>query len=125
MIDIEAVVIAWLEDTIEDVRASTETPPDLDDQLPWLQVVRIGGPYDGFRIDRPGVDIDTFAADGPTAAALALQVQQLLHDQLARSTTGMTVFSHVETVTGPHWLPYDNPRMRRYGSSYRFAIHPA
>ena len=75
MIDIEAVLIAWLEDTIEDVRASTETPPDLDDQLPWLQVRRISGPYDGYRIDRPTVDVDTFAATGPAAAALALQIQ--------------------------------------------------
>ena len=125
MIDIEAVLIAWLEDTVEDVRASTETPSDLDGRLPWLQVRRISGPYDGFRRDQPIVDIATYAVTGPAAAELALQVQQLLHEQLWGSTTGGTVFSLVETRTGPHWVPYDNPAMRRYEASYRFVIHPA
>lgn len=124
MIDIEAVLIAWLEDTVEDVRASTETPPDLDDQLPWLQVRRVSGPYDGYRIDRPTVDVDTFATTGPAAAALALQIQHLMHEQLQGATTGGAVFSRVETPVVPHAVPYDNPGMRRYAATNRFAIHP-
>jgi hypothetical protein len=125
VIDIEALLVAWLEDTIEDVRASTETPPDLGGQLPWLQVVRIGGPYDGYRIDRPTVDIAAFDATGPEASALAAQVQVLMHEQFARGQVGSAVISRVETVTGPHWVPYDNPAMRRYEATYRLAVHPA
>src|SRR5690606_29648757 len=83
MIDIEAVLIAWLEDNVEDVRASNKTPSDLDDRLPWILVRRTGGPYDGFRIDRPTVDIETFAATSVAAADLALHIQHLLHDRLA------------------------------------------
>lgn len=125
MIDVEALLVSWLEDTIEDVRASTETPPDLDDNLPWLQVVRISGPYDGFRLDQPTVDVAAFATTGPAASALAAQVQVLLHEQLARTKSGTTVVSRVQTVTGPHFVPYDNPGMRRYEATYRLTVHPA
>lgn len=124
MIDVEAALIAWLEDNVEGVHASTETPSDLDDQLPWLQVRRVGGPYDGFRRDQPIVDIASFAATGPAAADLALQVQTLLHEQLWGATTGGTVFSRVKTDVGPHWVPYDNPAMRRYEATYAFVVHP-
>ncbi|MGI5274872.1 hypothetical protein ACQEUU_37465 [Nonomuraea sp. CA-218870] len=125
MIDVEAALIAWLEGTLDDVRASTETPSDLDDRLPWLQVVRLGGPYDGFRRDQPAVDISAFAVTGPAASDLALQVQKALHTQLWGATTGGAVFSRVETRTGPHKVPYDNPNMRRYEATYAFVIRPA
>lgn len=125
MIDIEALLVTWLEDTIEDVTASTETPADLETRLPWLQVVRIGGGYDGFRLDQPTVDIAAYSSTGPAASALAAQVQILLHEQLARTKIGTAVVSRIETVTGPHWVPYDNPAMRRYEASYRFTVHPA
>jgi hypothetical protein len=125
MIDIEAVLIAWLEAHVDDVRASTETPPDLDSRLPWLQVVRLGGPYDGFRRDQPTVDIVAFASNGPAASSLALQVQDLLHEQLEGSVAGGAVINRIDTVTGPHHVPYDNPGMRRYEATYRLVVHPA
>jgi hypothetical protein len=124
MIDIEAVLIAWLEDTIEDVRASTKTPHDLDDQLPWLQVVRIGGPYDGYRRDQPTLDIAAYGT-GTAASDLALHVQELLHEQLRGSTTGGAVISRVETRVGPHWVPYDNPNLQRYEATYALVVHPS
>ncbi|SET48244.1 hypothetical protein [Nonomuraea wenchangensis] len=125
MIDVEAALVAWLENNVAGVHASTETPSDLDDRLPWLQVVRLGGPYDGFRRDQPTVDISAFAATGPAASDLALQVQEALHTQLWGATTGGAVFSRVETRTGPHKVPYDNPALRRYEATYAFVIHPA
>jgi hypothetical protein len=125
MIDIEALLVAWLEETIVGATASTETPSDLDDQLPWLLVQRVSGPYDGFRVDRPSVDIAVFHTDGPSAVDLALQVQALLHDELARTTYRGAVINKVKTNTGPHRVPYDNPNMRRAEANYEFAIHPA
>lgn len=125
MIDIEAVLVTWLEDTVEAITASTETPDELDGNLPWVQVVRTGGPYDGYRRDQPSVDIAAFAATGPQAAALAAQIQHLLHEQFANSVTSGAVISRVDTTTGPHWTPYDNPAMRRYEAAYRFVVHPA
>lgn len=125
MIDIEAVLVAWFETNLDGVSASTETPDDLGDSLPWLQVVRVGGPYDGFRRDQPTVDIAAFADTSTAASALASQVQHLLHERFARSVTGGAVISRAETTTGPHWVPYDNPGMRRYEATYRFVVHPA
>lgn len=125
MIDIEAVLIGWLEATVEGVRASTETPPDLDDRLPWLQVRRVSGPYDGFRRDQPTVDIAAYAAAGPDACDLALRVQEFLYTQLWGATTGGAVISRVETRVGPHWVPYDNPGLRRYEATYSLVVHPA
>lgn len=125
MIDIEALLVTWLEDVIEDVTASTETPADLEEQLPWLLVRRIGGPYDGVRLDQPTVDVAAFAASTTAASALAAQVQVLLHKQLARHQVGAAVVSAVNTLTGPHWVPYDNPAMRRYEATYQFYVHPA
>lgn len=125
MIDIETVLIGWLEDTIEDVRASTETPADLDERLPWLRVKRVAGPYDGFRLDRPAVDIEAFAQTGAEASALALQIQQLMHDEFARATVGGAVISEVTTLSGPHETPYGNPNLRRYEASYSLVVHPA
>jgi hypothetical protein len=125
MIDIEAVLIAWLEDNVEDVRASNKTPSDLDDRLPWILVRRTGGPYDGFRIDRPTVDIETFAATSVAAADLALHIQHLLHDRLVGAVASGAVFSRIETSVAPHWVPYDNPNMARYTASNRFAVHSA
>jgi|SRR5690606_11193177 len=125
MVDIEAVLVAWLEAAIPGVHASTETPPDLDDRLPWVQVTRLGGPYDGFRRDQPTVDIAAYAASRPAASQLAQQVQEALHTRLWGATVGGAVVSRVETRTGPHWVPYDNPNVRRYEATYAFVIHPA
>ncbi|TDD54588.1 hypothetical protein E1286_05205 [Nonomuraea terrae] len=125
MIDIEAALTVWLQDAFEGVHASTETPPDLERRLPWLQVERLGGPYDGFRRDQPIVDITSFAATGTAASDLALLVQQALHDQLQGATAGGAVFARVQTRTGPHKVPYDNPNLRRYEATYAFVVHPA
>lgn len=119
------LLTSWLEANIEDVTASTKTPADLDDRLPWVLVRRTGGPYDGFRIDRPSVDIAVFAPDVDTAMALGLQIQRQFHENLARRKHGDAVVSHVRTDTGPHWVPYDNPAIQRVEASYALAVHPA
>ncbi len=125
MVDVEVLLTSWLEANIEDIRASTWTPADLDSRLPWVLVRRTGGPYDGFRLDQPSVDVAVFAPDVDTASALALQIQRLFHESLARHQHGDAVVSHVRTTSGPHWIPYDNPAIQRYEASYTLAVHPA
>jgi hypothetical protein len=125
VIDIEALLIAWLEETIEDVRASTETPPDLDARLPWVQVTGIGGTHDGFKRDQPTADVTAYAATTTEASDLAAQIHDLLHEQLARSVYGGAVINRIRTNVRPHRVPYDNPNMRRYEASYGFVVHPA
>ncbi|TYK45156.1 hypothetical protein [Actinomadura decatromicini] len=128
MVDAETLLVGWLSSWLEGEEqpgtVSTETPAGFETQLPWIQVVRIGGGYDGFRLDRPEIDVDAYAADGVAAAALALRIQQALHDGLARTATGGAVVTAVDTITGPHQVPHDNPALRRYTATYQFTLHP-
>lgn len=132
MVDSEALLIGWLKTALNPsgappprVSVATETPPDLEARLPWVQVVRLGGSYDGFRLDRPELDVDVYAGSGTAASELALRIQQTLHVDLARTKTGAAVVTRVDTVTGPHLVPHENQRLRRYVATYRLTVHPA
>ncbi|MFC3986437.1 hypothetical protein [Streptosporangium jomthongense] len=125
MIDVEALLTSWIEANVTGVHAMSETPNDLDDLVPVAKVRRIGGPYDGFRLDRATVDVDVFDTTRDGASTAALDVQQALHDRLARNKTGNAVVTRVETLTGPRPLPYDNTGLRRFGATYRITVHPA
>ncbi|MEV7013273.1 hypothetical protein [Streptosporangium sp. NPDC051022] len=125
MIDVEALLTSWIEATVDNVHAMSETPNDLDDLLPAAKIRRIGGPYDGFRLDRATVDVDVFDATRDGASAVALHIQWALHNLLARNKTGDAVVTRVETLTGPRPLPYDNSGLRRFGATYRITVHPA
>lgn len=128
MVDAETLLVGWLTAWLEAADApgtvSTETPAGFETRLPWIQVVRIGGGYDGFRLDRPEVDVDAYAADGVAAADLALRIQRALHEELARTATGGAVVTAVDTITGPHQVPHDNPALRRYVATYQLTVHP-
>lgn len=125
MIDVEALVTSWIEANIDGTRAMSETPNNLDELLPVARVRRIGGTYDGFRIDRATVDIDYFDASRDQAAAGALHLQWALHNLFDRARHGDAVVCRVETLTGPRPLPYDNTFLRRFGATYRITVHPA
>lgn len=128
MVDAEALLVGWLTAWLAEMNAagtvSTETPAGFETRLPWIQVVRIGGGYDGFRLHRPEVDVDAYAASGVAAADLALRIQQALHQDLARTTTSGAVVTAVDTITGPHQVPHDNPALRRYVATYQLTVHP-
>lgn len=125
-IDLEALLTGWLSEVAGGLAgASTRTPPDLEQRLPWVRVALLGGPYDGFRIDRPLVDLESFAATAAEASALARQIQGLLYSDLLGRTYGGAVVARVRTDVGTRPLPYDNPAVHRYGGTYRLAVHPA
>lgn len=121
---VEPLLIAWFGHDLK-VDATTETPPHLEEKIPLVQVVRISGADDGFRLDRPLVDVDVFAATRLAAAQLADQARASLRRLRWHGVFGGAVVTDVATVTGPRWLPYDNTAVRRYGATYRLAVHPA
>jgi len=57
--------------------AGIETPPDLADQLPFIRVLRVGGPSTRVN-DHAVVDVDIFAATYATGWDLAEDVRQHL-----------------------------------------------
>lgn len=122
--DVEALAIAYLHAKTAK-RVVTDLPVDLDDILPVIRVTRISGTNRDYRLDRPIVDVDVFAADRAGASALSGVVRDLLHDHLpyedAVQPTG--VVTSVVTIAGPRWLPDPNIRLRRFHATYELCVH--
>lgn len=106
------------------VRVVTETPANLADELPLIQVVGIGGSGNIYDFENPRVDLDVFAGDRGDARHLAQQI----HDWLLRELPGQTlgIGSAVLSVTefmAPVWTPYDNTTVRRFTLSVGMRLH--
>lgn len=99
--------------------SGTETPPDLQDRLPFVRVARVGGP-DNVIDDYPLVDVDVFAATRAVAAPLAERLRQRLLAGPHRTPAG--VIDRVRTTSGPVQLPWADPGIRRFGATYRAAM---
>lgn len=122
--DVEIELVAWLTGVLGGIRVLTELPATLDAVLPVVQVQRVGGDDDTFRLDRALVDVDVYAATRGEASALARQVRTALVMDLRGTTTAAAVFGLVATVTAPAWRPYENIRLRRCGATYELYLHP-
>lgn len=108
--DVEAVLVAALESfgTVD-----TVTPSDLQEQLPFIRVVRSGGPDDHVS-DYPVVDLDVFGATRAQAWDLAAEIRDHL-----RFAHAIREFDRVGTEVGPRELPWGDPGIRRIGATYR------
>ncbi|MFD9276933.1 hypothetical protein ACFWD7_06520 [Streptomyces mirabilis] len=122
-VDVEAELIGWL-DTVLDARVLTDLPADLGSVLPVVQVQRVGGYDDGFRLDRALVDIDVYAATREAASALMAQTRSKLLTELRGVATDTAVFTVARTIAAPAWRPYENPALRRFGASFEIYCHP-
>lgn len=92
----------------------SETPDDLEAQLPFLQVVRYGGPDDGVT-DSAAVDVDWFAETRAEALDLARRGHQIL--LAGRLIYGAALIDGVIATVGV----VERPRLgaiRRFGGSY-------
>lgn len=123
--DVERVLLGWLRPQLAGVRVLTDLPGDLEQQLPVVQIVRVGGGRDfSYRLDQARVDIDCYAATRSAAAALAGQVRTLA-GTLPNTETGGAVVTRVLEETGPSWRPEANPNLRRFGLTLRVVLRPA
>lgn len=120
---VEPLLIAWLGDALA-VTAATELDNDLLADLPIVQVTRVGGGDDGFRLDRALVDIDVYAATQAGAATLMEDVRGALLGTLRGSTLPGAVVGLVRTVSAPARRPYENTGLRRYGATFEIFLHP-
>lgn len=124
-VDIEVELIGWLQSRLgDDIVVRDELDNELPNELPTVQIERAGGDDDGFRLDRPLVDVNVYAATRSEAAALSVTVRGLLLTQLRGSKTSAAVFGMVRTVAAPGWRPYENISLRRYGATYEIFFHP-
>jgi hypothetical protein len=129
-VDAEAVLRTLLAANFSPPRVGVVLPADLADQLPFIRVVRIGGPVTGVRTEVARVDVDFFAANRPDAKAGARAVQFFLTNQAAGTTVTLDdgsagVVLSVACPSGPAWLPYANPNVFRFGAHYAVAVQTA
>lgn len=119
----ELLLIGWLPGQVT-ARVATDVPSDLADEVPFVQVARIGGPDDDndYTLDKPTVSVDCFAADRPSASTLGLQVHKALRKALPGVTTGGAVVTAVLTVSGMAWRPWDDVTVRRFGATYQLFL---
>ena len=119
--DAEDVVMALLDRL---AATAVDTPADLDDRVPLIQVRRIGGVDDGIS-DRPLIEITVYGATYRQARHMAEQCRQIV---LAAGNTqvhtpehpGGVLIDKAETAAPPQQVSYDNPDIRRKTATYRF-----
>lgn len=122
--NVEAILVTELGLLLDGSTVTTELDNDLLAELPTVQVQRLGGDDDGFRLDRPLVDIDVYATTRLQAAQLAEQVRTFLLRTLRGSTTDGATFGLIATVAAPAYRPYENTGLRRCGATYEIYLHP-
>jgi len=118
----ELVVRSYLAGQFPDVRVVTETPGNLANVLPCIEVNRFGGSDDIYTLDVANLDIDVFAASRADAYMLAEQVRTNLRLHAEGQEVDGALIAQVATLSAPKWVPYDNTTMRRISASYRIAI---
>jgi len=124
-VDVELELIGWLQARLGDgVVVRDELDNALLEELPTVQVQVVGGDDDGFRLDRPLVDVDVYHSTRGQAIALSASVQGLLLGELRGSQTASAVFGRVATVSRPAVRPYENTALRRVGATYEIYCHP-
>ncbi|WP_327712371.1 hypothetical protein OG912_32125 [Streptomyces sp. NBC_00464] len=121
MVDIEAVLAPWLEQTF-DVFSAAETPADLEDTLPMIRVERIGGADDRFSL-HPRVAVDVFAATADEARTLANSVRDAL--VFLSGPVGASVVRSVRCDAGPSRQPWANEAIHRRGATYTVSLRAA
>jgi hypothetical protein len=118
----ELVVRDWLTTAFPTARVVTETPANLEQELPCIQVVRFGGADPLLVLDVANIDIDTYAASRDASRILAEQVRTSLRLHAEGQSVDGAFIAAVTTITAPRWVPYDNTNLRRFTAAYQVAI---
>lgn len=113
--DIQKVLVTGLQELAGgDTHTGTQTPADWAGALPFIRVLRTGGPS-GVNSDHPHVDIDVFAATYDQAAGLAEEVRQFL----VGPPPALAIIDRARCEIGPRELPWaDNGTVRKITASY-------
>jgi hypothetical protein len=111
--DVQRRLVNALEAWIGAGHVGVETPPSFDGLLPFVRVVRVGGPSDRLN-DQAAVDIDVFGESYLATEQLAEEIRQWL----CGPPPAIAVFDRVGCDTGPRELPWGDGLVRRWGASY-------
>lgn len=111
--DVEALLVAYLAPlgTI-----SVELPNNAQDEMPFIQVTRIGG-QDDYITDVATVDLDCFGTTRKQAKDTVRAVQALMM-QLRHTRVNGVLVDQVETISGPIWIDFQDEHLKRYVITY-------
>lgn len=118
----ELVVRTFLAAQFPTTRVVTETPADLQDQVPLLRVVRFGGSDDELTLDVARVDVDAFAIGRDAARQLGEDARTALRLKAPGQTVAGGFIAAVRTESAPSWTPWDDTDLRRFTSTYAVSI---
>lgn len=105
-------------------RVGSKTPGDPGDTsgwLPFVRVVRAGGPDDGVILDIPTVVLHCFAADLAAANTLAMSTLTAVRGLRGRPADGAVV-THVRKLGGPFWVDDANPSVEHVAVTVQLHI---
>jgi len=116
--DIEQVLCDHLADL---ANTGTRTPADLQQQLEFIRVRRVGGNDDQVT-DRARLDVEVFAATRAAGEALTEQVRQRLscRGPLSVLSGGReVVVDRTQLLAGPVEVPWPDPNVRMFTAAYQ------
>lgn len=118
-LDVEAMVLTFLGDNIDDAAIVTSIPEDRPSR--FVRLWRNGGPAVNRVMDRPILTIEAWDADTPAAAALANRCRNLL----LGGYTAMRFVRRVEEITGPYAIADEETESPRYRFSVALIVRAA
>lgn len=126
--DAELLVRGFLVAQFSPTRVVVETPSNLSDVVPLIQVARFGGSSTFYGLDDANIDVDYFdgahdnksARENAQAGSGLVRSALLLH--LPGYSSGGAAVQSVTEISAPRWVPYDNTSLRRITAAYRITI---
>lgn len=118
----ELVVRNYLAGQFPAARVVTETPGNLADVVPCIEITRYGGGDDVYTLDVANLDVDVYHSSRAAALDYAEQVRTSLRLHAEGQQVNGALIAQVATLSAPKWVPYDNTNIRRISASYRIAI---
>lgn len=113
--DVQRLLLDALEGIVGSGHVGIETPPDLEDQLPYVRVQRVAGSSDRIT-DSALTTVDVFHGLYGTAHGIAEDIR----DWLVGPPPPIPRIDHVVCVSAPQELPWDDQSpVRRFGATYR------
>lgn len=111
--NVEALIVALIDTTGLVAGVGSDLPQNLQYRLPYVLVVRSGGPDDGVS-DFPLVDAEVYAARKANGRRLSEQIRQ----RLLRDLPGWPI-DRIETVGAIQELPFGTRNVRRWTNTFR------
>lgn len=114
--DVQRLLVEGLAVWVGADHVDTETPDDLQEQMPFIRVERIGGGRD-IVSDSPAVELQFYAATYAEVQPLAEQVSEWL----CAPPPPISQIDRAVCTAGPTEIPYGDVRIRRMVATFQLS----